>query len=1855
MSLKSIGTLSTLLKEFGTGNAALRQIGQSLQLFSTESIIAAASAKKLTKAQLEQILTGKGLTAEEIKAALATTSFATAEGAATVATGGFTAALKGLGAVMLANPILLAATAITIAVVGITQAVKKHNEAIAEAQQATEEAASTYNDTVTSIDEYKSKIAELKTELDSGNLSEQETYEKRQQLLSIQDEVVDKLGNEAKAFNILKGSIDDVNSSFDNYTASQAKSFLTEHKDELERATREMEKIRNLGNGIDNTIFSSYYAEIPENAKVYNQVKKIFTDVFGNNIEFQELGDGRISYKLNVDARSAVEGLEQVNSALYDLDKELSRDHTSLDEMLGLNAYNQTWKNAISVSKKQAQEILDEFANNYDTSIQLRIQADFDPNRDDDYTDLLDQVAQFKKDYEQAITDGNETAAKSAYENMQTLVPKFEEIDDEGVKNYFSDLVKAFNDANEDYQLEIELKARLSDDEDSLNKMVKDAVKQFEKENGKVDVYTVLNTGIEYDNNPKKNSRRGTLPEEQQAYVKLKVAADSYGMSVEELLNLLDELGMVQLEVADDAKEVEKSVATLSETIDHFATAEKSIGTISDALGDFKENGFVAAQSLKELTETFGSLDSFDNFVKVMGDSSSSMVEAQQACNQLAEEYINSIGILDDLNESNAGVIETMLTEMGVTNAHELVRARLNAIELEGKLAAEGLADAEWETAEKTLLASGASESAVASFKKLRQEQYNAALTATDFKNASADTIGTLLTQAKAAGIAAQSISALAKAQSLKERYESGELKNSRYWMNSNSGSSKSRYEEALERYAQEAVADISDVSIAVPTVNVKIPKSSKSSSKKKTAEELFDEQMKELEDAFDKSLSGMEHKIFLLEKNGVSGISEAALAGLRDALSDYQAELQEATEKGFDISKTVYGNIDTNNRQILEWTDANLAKFKDALESWGETVDEMRGSISTVFGSSEEFDGIEIAFSPILQTENGPVLLDSDTVHEYIWGLIDNAGENWTNEQLLRLDTEGLEFDGRIIKNLLADIGETAIQTGEAMHYVGSLGSIQQAYAELEKLSKAQGLSAKELSKAIADNDFSHSLTHSAYRTANQIVTIYEQMQEAVHKQAELYRSMGLNDDSEYIQSLQKQWWEYSDSIKDVIVESYDTIVKEHENAITLNENLLEQAIKKNDRGAITKNTGEIVDHYKTMQEEIHQQAEFYRSLGYSETSDEVSSLSDLWWDYYDKIKTVSAEAWQQVVDNAHDALDEITGLYDTLKNAAQEFSESGFITVSTFQEIAKLGVENLAYLQDENGMLVINEENIQKVIAARTQQMAIETALNYVQQLRQALADNDVVALMNLTTATDAASNSTWDLVYAQLQLLGLDQQQYNNALNRINALRSLSDVAITSIGKVDGAAKKAIEDQASALDDLLKYVEEMIKQEVKNQVEALEDQVDSMKEIVDLQKKSLDLEREKDNYTKNVAEKTKELAKLQQQLALQELDDSRESAAKQAKLREQIADLTNDLADDQADHAYDVTSDMLDDMADSYEKEKQKEIDILENTISSEEKLYQLAIDRINNHWDTLYQDLINWNYEYGSVTNDEITKAWDAASAAVQQYGSYLNAILETQRQIASYEANSGSGSYTIDTGSGSNKNSAIGKTGNYDTSGGAVMTQIKTIVHQMKENSAAHHSADKAGKARLNKANLDLGKQLTSLTGRTAVRGDDGVWYLDRVGGPKLYETYPYSTYHTGGIVGDDPTLKQDEVFAKLKKGEAVLTEEQQKPIYQVLDFADTMLGKYGKLFSSFSGSDLMGIKMQEQMKQDAQQAQAVVQHSDMSNEFNLTFPMQVLQKLDDAEIKTLTKKISDYTIKELDSVFTMRGKRSLRY
>lgn len=365
----------------------------------------------------------------------------------------------------------------------------------------------------------------------------------------------------------------------------------------------------------------------------------------------------------------------------------------------------------------------------------------------------------------------------------------------------------------------------------------------------------------------------------------------------------------------------------------------------------------------------------------------------------------------------------------------------------------------------------------------------------------------------------------------------------------------------------------------------------------------------------------------------------------------------------------------------------------------------------------------------------------------------------------------------------------------------------------------------------------------------------------------------------------------------------------------------------------------------------------------------------------------------------------------------------------------------------------------------------------------------------------------------------------------------------------------------------------------------------------------------------------------------------------------------DDSNSLADDQADHAYDATSDALDNMFDSYQREKQKEIEVLENSISSEEKLYSAAIKRISENWNTLYSDLTDWVYNYGNITQNTLDEAWNNASLAVQKYGSYLEAVLQTQQQLAALEASSSSSSSTVIGGGVGTTGTpnVIGNTGNYDTSGKDTFAQANTIVEQMKQNSANWHGGDKTA---LHNDNRNLAKQLETLLG-WPIDFDEksGTWYMR---GKKLYDQFPI--YHSGGIVGDDPTLEQDELFAKLKKGEAVLTEKQQEVVDKALDVSgfvpvspeETMLGRYGALFGAMQSTDLVGAKMQAQIQKDTQQAHAVVSHGGDSFDINVPVQIYPAQKLDEKEIKGLTDKISKYTIAELDDVFALRGKRSLR-
>lgn len=241
------------------------------------------------------------------------------------------------------------------------------------------------------------------------------------------------------------------------------------------------------------------------------------------------------------------------------------------------------------------------------------------------------------------------------------------------------------------------------------------------------------------------------------------------------------------------------------------------------------------------------------------------------------------------------------------------------------------------------------------------------------------------------------------------------------------------------------------------------------------------------------------------LQKKGMTTSDIKSLAEEYQSLMDDMARDNVTLS---DLQNTVRGNVDLNNRQVLQWTEENLNKYKDTLMEmegfttkykeispklfgsfdnydifWQKVKNDYKDGVSTVLGSSSEFDGLEIAFTPMLQTDSGtPELLNQETVNKYISSLLEvihkEHPDGWTTEDLLGADANGLMVNGKKIKNLIADIGDTAIETGQKMHYLGEDGASNLFNKKIKELAKQYNLTEKEVKKQLEDYNKIHSLT---------------------------------------------------------------------------------------------------------------------------------------------------------------------------------------------------------------------------------------------------------------------------------------------------------------------------------------------------------------------------------------------------------------------------------------------------------------------------------------------------------------------------------------------------------------------------------------------------------------------------------------------------------------------------------------------------------------------------------------------------------------------------------------------------------
>lgn len=644
--------------------------------------------------------------------------------------------------------------------------------------------------------------------------------------------------------------------------------------------------------------------------------------------------------------------------------------------------------------------------------------------------------------------------------------------------------------------------------------------------------------------------------------------------------------------------------------------------------------------------------------------------------------------------------------------------------------------------------------------------------------------------------------------------------------------------------------------------------------------------------------------------------------------------------------------------------------------------------------------------------------------------------------------------------------------------------------------------------------------------------------------------------------------WWEAETKRIQSWIKASEEIVSDLENRITLNENWLDNAINDRDYSGIEKRVNDVIGYYKRMQDEVHAQAEYYRALGYADTSDEVSKLSALWYTYHDAIKNAAGDAWDEVVENMHTYVDGIQNVYETLHSAAEQYAETGVITLDTWQEILRLGPQYMQYLRQENGHWVINEESIRKVIKAQTEELALENAIAYVKKIKVAAMNGEQDTLNQLVLATNLAASATWDYVMSELDAIEMSDELREAARYNIQALRDFAIGAADSIGKTAGATN-----------DLLQYIMDMIEQRVRDQIDYLREVQQAYRDLIAEKKESLRASKNEADYQKKMADYTKKLAQYQAKIDMLGLaadSGDRKAQAERAKLMEEMASLQDEVNSYQEDHTIEAQEKLLDELEKTYCEEKDREIDALEDSVSSTEKIYRKALDYLENEiggdYNKLKNQLISYNEAVGRSFNAQIVNSWTKAIEEAKHYKSLVEAI-KVDREL-------GAGTSTSISGTGTSvPANAVAKTSTQTTATASKTSttsaskaqqyaanevEIRRWVKIMQENSEDWLKTDsKTERAELERQNKIVTDKYLPELGLTGLhRGDDGIWYLKD--GRKLYDVY--GGFHEGGFVRGN-----GEQLALLKGGEFVLTRKQFFNLSEIVD-------RFNKLSGIFSGA-----------------------------------------------------------------------------
>lgn len=525
-----------------------------------------------------------------------------------------------------------------------------------------------------------------------------------------------------------------------------------------------------------------------------------------------------------------------------------------------------------------------------------------------------------------------------------------------------------------------------------------------------------------------------------------------------------------------------------------------------------------------------------------------------------------------------------------------------------------------------------------------------------------------------------------------------------------------------------------------------------------------------------------------------------------QQALAKLESIEEEYTSKGVDI----YGNISNFDRGRLDWNDENIKKFQTFYDEFNaKNPDDKLRDYSTILGADDPIyeddeNSPHIAFTPMLQTEDGLIPLTDNELYSYLEKVADTASEmegGLNAENILKVDKEGFDEIVNGVKTrvhgMIAAV-EGEIKNGAPLSAadVSAIAgwdedSLKEYYGET---SKYVGYSMHDVQSAVED-------------TKKEIKDVYEEMEGDARKSAE-------KTADDYVTSYSR--------IKDSV--DYLQAGVSHFNA-----SKLESLLNSDGKGLSEAELRRFEDLRNIMS-----------SLGFdTSNTDDVAAFVDV-LKQLGIVAPSAAEATQQMaqaaedtatqVKNAKQAVDDMQSAYQACKSAVDEYNKTGFVSVDTLQKLSSLSPEYLAMLQNEDGQLSINTQSAKKLTAATIQTQRAALLANTLTQIQQT---NTLAAAQKVLGEAQATIGNATQLLTSALYQSAEEGLANNGSFEEMQAVLAAGhqiisnyqtldqlwqDLGNQDIDKVWGkttkstkSASKSVTDAATAFDTLTKAMKE------------------------------------------------------------------------------------------------------------------------------------------------------------------------------------------------------------------------------------------------------------------------------------------------------------------------------------------------------------------------------------------------------------------------------------------------------------